>query len=133
MAVVYLTFDSQVDLNGADEASKKFKNALTSSHWTIAEFSLDKNEIKVFHNEFFTGAHYVEGDEKRKYVIKGIVKMTVKPKLAELLLSGQTQWVLKKVKVTHDDDPSNMIDLSFEPANSDSIIAIEATLDKPSK
>jgi len=133
MAVVYLTFDSEIDLMAIDVVTKKFKNKLDSSHWTIADFLLGKNELKIYHNEFFKGSHFVEGGASKKYIIKGIVKMTVKPKVAELLLAGKTEWVLSNVKVTHDDEDDNRTDLVFSPSKLGTSLVVSSTLDKPSK
>ena len=133
MAVVYLTFDSEINLEASNEETKKFKGELNSSNWTIAEFLLGKNELKIYHNEFFKGAHYAEGGSRKKYIIKGIVKMTVKPKVAELLLAGKTEWSVTKVKVTHDDEADNRSDLEFVPANDGATLSVNSTLDKPTK
>lgn len=133
MAVVYLTFDSELDLSPADDVTKNFNQKLDSSNWTITDFLLGKTELKVYHNEFLKGSHYVEGAKNKKYVIKGIVKMTVKPKVADILLVGPTEWIVSKVRVTHEDSNDNRTDLLYVPRNSGTCITVSATLDKPTK
>jgi hypothetical protein len=133
MAIVYLTFDSVIDLDASDDVTKKFKGTLNSTNWTITEFLLGKNELKIYHNEFFKGAHYVESGSNKKYIIKGIVKMTVKPKVAELLLAGKTEWIVTQVKVTHEDEKDNRTDLTFTPSKSGATVSVHSTLDKPAK
>ena len=133
MPVLYLTFDSEISLEPADENTKKFTGKLDTSSWTIANFLLEKNELKIYHNEFFKGSHQVIGIKNKKYVIDGIVKMTVKPKIAELLLSGNTNWALTKVSVTHDMDDENSVELAYLPAKSGGLLKVSSTLDKPSK
>jgi len=59
--------------------------------------------------------------------------MTVKPKIAELLLSGNTNWALTKVSVTHDMDNENSVELAYLPAKSGGLLKVSSTLDKPSK
>ena len=133
MAIVYLTFDSEINVDASDNETKKFKGNLNSTNWTVTEFLLGKNELKIYHNEFLKGAHYVEGGPKKKYIIKGIVKMTVKPKVAELLLVGKTEWVVTKIKVTHDDEADKRTDLVLVPANDGATLSVHSTLDKPVK
>jgi hypothetical protein len=133
MAVVYLTFDSEVNLDSSNEETKNFNGKLAPSNWTITDFSLGKNELKIYHNEFLKGSHFVEGDSKQKYVIKGMVKMTVKPKVAELLLAGKTEWTVLKVKVTHKDESENSTDLQYVPSPVGATVSVHATLDKPAK
>ncbi len=133
MAVLYLTFDSEVSLSPADEVTKNFKHKLDSSNWTVTEFLLGKTELKIYHNEFFKGSHFAVGDSNKQYVIRGIVKMTVKPKVAELLLAGKTDWVVAKVKVTHEDSDENRTELVYVPKNIGASVAVSSTLDKPSK
>jgi len=50
MPVLYLTFDSEISLEPADENTKKFTGKLVTSSWTIANFLLEKNELKIYHN-----------------------------------------------------------------------------------
>ena len=133
MAVVYLTFDSKVELSPKDDATKKFTGKLAPTDWTIADFTLGKNELKIYHNEFFKGAHCVDNADKSKYVINGIVKMTVKPKVAELLLAGSTEWVVSKVSATHSDASGKHTELAFVPSDASTSVSVQATLDKPSK
>ena len=133
MAIVYLTFDNEINLKASNDDSKNFKGILDSTNWTIAEFLLGKNDLKIYHNEFLKGAHFVEGGTSKKYIIKGIVKMTVKPKVAELLLAGKTDWVVTKVKVTHDDESDNRTELEFAPDGDSVTVSVKSTLDKPSK
>lgn len=133
MAVVYLTFDSKVELSPKDDATDKFSGKLAATDWTIADFTLGKNELKIYHNEFLKGAHYVDNADKSKYVINGIVKMTVKPKVAELLLAGTTEWVLTKLSVTHADASGKQTELAFAPSDATARVSVQATLDKPAK
>lgn len=133
MAVVYLTFDSKVELTPKDEATQKFSGKLAPTDWTIADFTLGKNELKIYHNEFFKGAHYADNNDGSKYVINGIVKMTVKPKVAELLLAGVTEWVVTKVSVTHKDASDAQTELVFVPSDASATVSVQATLDKPAK
>ena len=130
MAVVYLTFDSEINLDSSNDETKKFNGKLSSSNWTITDFSLGKNELKIYHNEFLKGSHFVEGDSKKKYLIKGMVKMTVKPKVAELLLAGKTEWTVLKVKVAHKDESENSTDLQYVPSQVGATVSVHATLDK---
>ena len=130
---MYLTFDSEINLEASDDETKNFKKNLNSTNWTITEFILGKNDLKIYHNEFFKGAHFVEGNSNKKYIIKGIVKMTVKSKVAELLLSGKTEWIVSKVKVTHEDEKDNRTDLIYSPSKSGATISVHSTLDKPVK
>lgn len=133
MPVVYLTFDSKVDLTPNDDATKSFSGKLNPTDWTIADFTLGKNELKIYHNEFFKGAHCADNSSGSKYVINGIVKMTVKPKVAELLLAGTTDWVVNKVAVTHKDNSENSHELAFVPSTAGATVSVRATLDKPAK
>jgi len=133
MPVVYLTFDSKVVLSPKDEATKKFSGKLAPTDWTIADFTLGKNELKIYHNEFLRGAHCVDNADTSKYVINGIVKMTVKPKVAELLLAGSSEWVVNKISVTHTDSSDNQSELVFVPSDASATITVQATLDKPAK
>lgn len=133
MAVVYLTFDSEVELTPADDATKSFSGKLSPTDWTIADFMLGKNELKVYHNEFLKGAHFGDNSNGAKYVINGVVKMTVKPKVAELLLAGVTEWGLAKTRVTHRDALGNDTELVFVPSKTGASVAVHSTLDKPAK
>jgi hypothetical protein len=133
MAVVYLTFDSEIDLSPADDVTKNFTLKLDSSNWTITDFLLGKTQLKVYHNEFFKGSHYAEGGGDKKYVIKGIVKMTVKPKVADVLLAGPTEWIVSEVKVTHEDSDDNRTNLLYVPKSAGASVTVFASLDKPSK
>ena len=133
MAIVYLTFDSEIGLIPADDATKKFKQKLDSTSSTRTQFLLGKTELIIYHNEFFKGSHYVLGGADKKYVISGIVKMTVKPKVAELLMAGKTDWVVTKVMVAHEDSDDNRTDLVFVPNKIGASVSVSSTLDKPSK
>lgn len=133
MAVIYLTFDSEINLDAQNDDAKSYKGKLGPSCWTIAEFQLEKNELKIYHNEFLKGEHYVEGGKSIKYFIKGVVKMTVKPKVAELLLSGRTNWKISKIKVSPEDDSGSQNDLLFVPSEDETSIPVHSTLEKPSK
>ncbi len=94
---------------------------------------LGKTELKIYHNEFFKGSHYATGGVDNNYVISGIVKMTVKPKVAEILLAGKTDWVVTKVMVTHEDSDDNRTDLVYIPKNVGATVSVSSSLDKPSK
>ena len=59
--------------------------------------------------------------------------MTVKPKVAELLLAGKTEWIVTKVKVTHEDEKDNRTDLIFSPSKIGATVSVFSTLDKPAK
>ena len=59
--------------------------------------------------------------------------MTVKPKVAELLLAGKTEWIVSKVKVTHDDEDDNRSELLFTPSLLGTTVSVQSTLDKPAK
>lgn len=131
MPVIYLTFDSEIELEPADDVTKSFNGKLGVDNWTISDFLLEKFEFKIYHNEFLSGAHFVDGELKRKYIIRGVVKMTVKPKAAEALLAGSTEWKVIEVRVRLDDD--NFTQLLFSPTSPNSFVSVRATLDKPSK
>lgn len=129
MAVVYLKFDASVDLLPSNDEAKKSKEKLGPTNWTVADFLLGKTALKIYHNEFVLGSHYVEGGAKRKYVISGVVKMTVKPKLADVLLSGSTQWTVTEVKSSSEDSLA-LLDLVFSP-KSKAAVVVSASLEKP--
>lgn len=133
MAVVYLTFDSEIDLNPADDVTENFTHKVDSSNWTITDFLLGKTELKIYHNEFLKGSHYADGSINKKYVIKGTVKMTVKPKVADVLLAGSTEWIVSKVRVTHEDSDDNRTELLYVPSSVGTSVTVLATLDKPNK
>jgi hypothetical protein len=133
MAVVYLTFDSEISLEAANEETRQFKGKIDRSDPIRTEFLLGKTELKVYHSEFVKGAHYIETGAKIKYAVKGIAKLTVKPKVAELLLAGITNWIVSKVKIIHADRPDNMIELVFSPLKVGETVSVQATLDKPAK
>jgi hypothetical protein len=130
MAIVYLKFDSSIDLEPSNDSAKKSKEKLGPENWTVVDFLLGKTALRVYHNEFVLGSHYVEGGAKRKYVISGVVKMTVKPKLADILLTGDTEWVVTEVKSSSEDGAAPL-DLVFSP-KSGAIVLVSASLEKPS-
>lgn len=130
MPVIYLTFDSAIELEPVDDVTKGFKGKLGIDNWTITDFLFEKFEFKIYHNEFLSGAHFVDGELTRKYIIRGTVKMTVKAKAAEALLAECTEWKVIEVRVRLEDD--NFTQLLFLPTSPNSFVLVRATLDKPS-
>lgn len=133
MAIVYLTYDSEIELIPRDDVTKNFQGKLGPANRTTADYLLGKTGLKIYHNEFLNGGQFVDSSNGLKYVIKGTSKMTVKPKVAEELLSGPTQWVLTNVRVDHDDEADNRTVLAYAPSKEGLSVTVDATLDKPGK
>lgn len=130
MAIVYLKFDSAIDLIPANDAAKSSKEKLGPENLTVVDFLLGKTALKLYHNEFVIGSHYVEGSAKLKYTIRGVVKMTVKPKIADVLLAGTSSWIVNEVR-TSSEDGDFPLDLIYTP-KLESTLAVTASLEKPS-
>lgn len=131
MPVLYMTINSEVEVEPVNATAKSHSGAIGEKQWVVADFKIGKKDLKIYHNEFIAGRQRVINSEKLKYVIDGVVKMTIPPKSASQFLDGITEWTVVNIRLTDIDDNDPSLTLDFAPTTTGATIKVIASLDKP--